>query len=417
MGPTALFDKSFLQSLSLDESVWFDNYFISVITPLFFVETLADLEKSVRSGRTPEDEVGIIADKMPEFGGATNAVHSQLCCANLIGDKIAMDGRIILSGGKSAILDGQKDISFDFQPEDEAMNRWRNRKFIEVEREYASVWRNEINQISFEANYEFLRKYEHDVEKCKNLSDLKKTTEKIVREVDSPYELMKFVYEILQIPHKDQTYIFERYKARKCPPLLEYAPYAAHVVEVESFFNFAVSRGFLSADRPSNRIDIAYLFYLPFCQVFISGDKFHKRVAPLFVKEFQTFVWAPDLKSDLKKINDYYSRFPENVKEKGILSFASRPPMEEDLLTAKLWDKSLMNWRVRKEIDFKTGEILKKMIEKTKQMLESAEYCSKELSFDTDDADSIVLKRMVRKKKGSWYQLPKDLEVGNKKED
>ncbi len=54
MGPTVLFDKSFLQSLTVDESVIFDHFFIAVICPLFYVETLADFEKAVRQGRTPE---------------------------------------------------------------------------------------------------------------------------------------------------------------------------------------------------------------------------------------------------------------------------------------------------------------------------------------------------------------------------
>jgi hypothetical protein len=57
MGPTVIFDKSFLQSLSVDESVWFDHFFYANICPLFYVETLADLEKAVREDRTPEQEV------------------------------------------------------------------------------------------------------------------------------------------------------------------------------------------------------------------------------------------------------------------------------------------------------------------------------------------------------------------------
>ncbi len=65
MGPITLFDKSFLQSLSLDESVWFDHFFPTNLCPLFYVETLADLDKAVRSGRTPEQEVGIIASVHP----------------------------------------------------------------------------------------------------------------------------------------------------------------------------------------------------------------------------------------------------------------------------------------------------------------------------------------------------------------
>ena len=47
VGPILLFDKSALQSLSVDEAVWLDTFYYPVITPLFFVETLADLEKEV----------------------------------------------------------------------------------------------------------------------------------------------------------------------------------------------------------------------------------------------------------------------------------------------------------------------------------------------------------------------------------
>jgi hypothetical protein len=47
IGPILLFDKSILQSLSLDEAVWLDTFYYPNITPLFFVETLGDLEKDV----------------------------------------------------------------------------------------------------------------------------------------------------------------------------------------------------------------------------------------------------------------------------------------------------------------------------------------------------------------------------------
>jgi len=46
-GPHLIFDKSALECLSLDESNWLDNFYGTVITPLFFAETLADLEKEV----------------------------------------------------------------------------------------------------------------------------------------------------------------------------------------------------------------------------------------------------------------------------------------------------------------------------------------------------------------------------------
>ena len=68
MGPITLFDKSFLQSLSADEAVWFDHFSLPVVCPIFFVETLADLAKEPVK-RTAEQVVADIARKFPESGG------------------------------------------------------------------------------------------------------------------------------------------------------------------------------------------------------------------------------------------------------------------------------------------------------------------------------------------------------------
>jgi hypothetical protein len=63
-------------------------------------------------------------------------------------------------------------------------------------------------------------------------------------------------------------------------PLNEFAPYAAHVVTVELFLQFALAAHLIASNRPSNRTDIAYLFYLPFCTLFASSDNLHRRTAP-----------------------------------------------------------------------------------------------------------------------------------------
>jgi hypothetical protein len=65
-GPSLIFDKSSLESLSLDEAVLLDNFYRSAITPLFFVECLADLEKEIKSRSTPEQLVRSLADRTPE---------------------------------------------------------------------------------------------------------------------------------------------------------------------------------------------------------------------------------------------------------------------------------------------------------------------------------------------------------------
>jgi hypothetical protein len=69
MGPIALCDKSFLEGLNVDEAVLFDYFFYPVTCPIFYVETLADLEKCAKSGRSPEQIVGSIAFKTPQMHG------------------------------------------------------------------------------------------------------------------------------------------------------------------------------------------------------------------------------------------------------------------------------------------------------------------------------------------------------------
>src|SRR5579862_1018988 len=144
MGPITLFDKSFLQSLSIDESVLFDHFFFSVISPLFFVETLADLEKAVRKGRTPEQEVGIIADKVPEMSGSPVVHHSRLAFENLLGKNLPMDGRVPASGATPVRFEGKPGLIYDLPPEAAAFDRWQKGEFLEVERHYARAWREEL---------------------------------------------------------------------------------------------------------------------------------------------------------------------------------------------------------------------------------------------------------------------------------
>jgi hypothetical protein len=66
--------------------------------------------------------------------------------------------------------------------------------------------------------------------------------------------------------------------------LPEFAPYAAYALTVELFFQIALGAGLIGGERPSNRTDIAYLFYLPFAMVFASSDNLHRRLAPLFMR-------------------------------------------------------------------------------------------------------------------------------------
>jgi hypothetical protein len=177
MGPITLFDKSFLQSLSLDEAVWFDHFFLTNISPLFFVETLADLEKNVRAGRTPEREVRIIADKTPEIHSSPNVFHSKLCISNLLGNEIPMDGRILIAGGRPVKTADQSGIVYEVTPEAEAFSRWQKGEFIETERLFAKRWRRQLGSRDFEYVMQFFNSIGISHGSCKTLEEAKSIAE------------------------------------------------------------------------------------------------------------------------------------------------------------------------------------------------------------------------------------------------
>ena len=412
VGPATIFDKSFLQSLTLDEAVWFDQHYIPVITPLFFVETLADLEKeNIRSERTPEDEVRIIADKFPEMNPAVNVHHASLCEGELRGDQSHYDGRPVLAGGRRAISDGKKGIVFEVSPETEAFNRWRRGEFREVDRLFARGWRNALATSSTPPGEDFLQWEKKGLEDCKTREQVHAFSRAVIREKrQKPYNRMKFVFDVLGL-RRELSQLAERYERHGAPALHEYCPYTAHVLEVEVFFRFAQERGIISRDRASNRVDIAYLNYLPFCSVFVSNDRLHKHNVPLFLKEKQVFVDGTDLKADLRRINERNLALPKEVQESGIFSFAAKPPTDGKFLTSDLWDKLMSpTWREPQHALKMTPEKRREIVERMKAMKAAATDHPSTETFSVDEADSLQIVRHVRKMRGSWYQLAKNFD-------
>jgi hypothetical protein len=186
MGPTTLFDKSFLQSLSVDEAVVFDCSFHSVVCPMFYVETLADLEKRVRPGRTPEDEVRIIAQKFPEMHGTPCPHYMDLCLPNLMSQAIPMFGQVPMLGGRSVKIDDRRGVIFEERPEAEAFRHWQAEEFFEVERRFAKDWRAGALAVDTLTVAAGLRAMGIDAQSCQTLEDAKALADEFVAAESMP---------------------------------------------------------------------------------------------------------------------------------------------------------------------------------------------------------------------------------------
>ncbi len=409
MGPITLFDKSFLQSLSLDESVWFDYFYLTNIAPVFYVETLADLEKAVRKGRTPDQEVGIIANKTPEMHSSPNTFHQRMVTANLLGHEIPMNSTIVMSGGRAVETADRKAIIFDLPPEREAFERWQKGEFLDVERLFAKTWRSFL-KLSSLALFQPIFTTAGVLPKCHSLEEAKLVAESIIELKENQRNLIPLIFELLYINKKYILEVNKAWASKNFPPLKEFAPYAAYVLTIEIFFYIAINSELVQKEINS-KTDFGYLYYLPFCMIFVSSDNLHRRCAPLFLRKDQDFVWGLDLKEDLRRIDGFYDALPTTEKEKGLYAMAVYPPEDENLLTTRLWDRFLPKWREHKEERpiLKDKEDEKRIVKEIIKVAEAKTVDPNTVDFNSKNADAMILKRSVRKKKGKWWQVPKDL--------
>jgi hypothetical protein len=412
-GPILIFDKSMLQMLDRNEAMWLDNFFLSNITPLFFVETLADLEKEVRSGRTPEQVVGNLAYKTPDMQSSPAAHHLGVLQAELTGaQQIAMDGRIHRAGGYVATLGGQSGIIFRRTQEEEAFDRWQAGEFLDLDRQIAKLWRKNLSNISYDEVYQVFQKWFEGRKKPQTLAEVKSLADRFIE--GNQENTLRFGMDFFGISEDGEREVVARWQKAGKPAIKEFAPYLLYLLSVDLFFYLAIAADHISRVRPSdkadNKVDIAYLYYLPFCMVFASNDNLHARVVPLFLRDDQTFVKGADLKSDLRRLNEYYSALPDEVTAQGVIRFADHPPTDHAFLVTQLWDKHLPRWRKIHDEKQPVDEVENRKIVEHINRLDKESQATPGALLTPDQMGFALIKRNVLLSKGDWRRFPPGVE-------
>jgi hypothetical protein len=411
-GPHLIFDKSALQSFNLDETNWLDHFFFTVITPLFFAEVLADLEKEVGRGRTPEQVVGVLAHKTPDMQSTACVHHYRLAGGVLHGEDLPLDGRIPRDQGQVVELDGQQGIYYSKSPEEDALDRWHSGEFLDVERQFAKNWRRNLCNVNHDKEYAFFQKW-FLLGKPKTLAEAKAMADAYID--GSPQEAaLRFGLNMIGVPAEAHVDIMQRWRSKNNPTIKEFAPYFRHLFGVDLFCNLAISADLVSRVRPKgkadNKVDLAYLYYLPFCHVFVSADNLHKRVVPLFLRPDQSFVEAADLKADLSRLDALYSALPDEEKKRDFYKIAKHPPLDGDYLVSKLWDKRGPEWR---EIALKPDPLdprrHKEILAELKKISDSAKAADPNARLSLKEASFMSINRTILRRKGKWQRLPDDV--------
>jgi hypothetical protein len=407
LGPVTIYDKSALESLSADESVWFGNFYRATVTPIFFVETLADLEKEVARGRTPESVVGSIAAKSVLFGPDVNVHHGTLCTEELLGYELEMRGVPVVSGGRSFQSGDRRGVLLDQSLEADALQRWQEGKFLEVERSFARIWRAKLSGLDLNKARRQFKSLGLGKIRVRDLAEAKGIVDELLNTNGWQGNALSMACEALSLPSSSLSQITARWRRAGCPILPRFAPYTAHVLAVDLFFYLGLLAGQISGDRPSNRVDISYLYYLPFCMIFTSKDNLHARSVPLFLKKDQEFLRADELKTECGRLDSYFSTLPEEVRQQGVMRFAHYPPTEGGYLTARLWDHFLPKWREnapRRHDMSEEGQA--RLLAELKQMTRLAKQEPYSGKVDLDAADVLIVERFVGRRMGKWQLVP-----------
>ncbi len=412
-GPVLIFDKSTLESLNLDEAVLLDNFYVSNITPLFFVECLADLEKAIKSKSTPEQLVGSLARRTPESQVYSNVHHTTILKGEL-SRHLDLDRQVerpLISGGKPIQLGDQRGMFYKRGPEEEALHRWASGEFLIVERQFAKEWRKTLMQIDHATLVSEVRSNLGPWRKPKTLEDARELTNIMIDNLD-PETILRFGINHFRVPEAVDWAVNDWVSKRR-PALREYVPYLIHMLSINIFFALVQPTQLFRDVKESHQIDLAYLYYLPFCSVFSSKDRFHRQIVPLFLTDHQTFVEGHELKAELQKLDAHYSAFPDEIKAQGFYSYATLPPEDTTFLTARLWDKYLPAWRHKdpSQPDLNDPAIQADIMEQIRKFDPDAPGVQLHDERDVDKLDFVTISRRVRAQRGKWRLFSKETEA------
>lgn len=366
MGPQLILDKSTLQSLTYEESRELSSYYYLVYTPVLFIEVLGDLKKIARNYAQSVELVGRVAGKIHSGDSVFNAHHLTLLESNLLGGRVEMKGRPLVDGGLDVVAEnGERGVFFDEPPERIALRRWLAGEFSEAEHALAERWRAS----SRSANLEQFCGMATILPPVKSLEDLGVMVSAYADDPRYQIRHLKLLLSESRFPEAFQTLVFKRWLHFGRPLLRVFTPYGHYCLRVYLLFYLGIANSLLGT-RSTNRVDLEYLLYLPFCLVFSSGDKFHRSLAPLLMREDQHFIESTELKRDIARILEHWRTQTPQKRREYRLTNGNHPPDWPDSVTNIIWKKQMRPREECRPLKM-TPERNKEIMERMRPMLDA----------------------------------------------
>lgn len=306
------------------------NYSL-MIPPVLLMEILADLRKA-ENIETGQAEVQRLADKLVPACSYMNVGFRQIVIGEIHGYKMPCDGRPVLGKGESVTSGGKSGMIFEPSPEDEALLRWQRGSFLEAEEILATEWRRVSQAIDLERVQRILRDHYSRHMKLRSFPEVTALVDDLLRSAPPTKLISWFLTDCEILPEKFEE-LLSKIQKNSSFKLDTDLPYTSRCLRVALIFHFGLAFGLVST-RSTNRIDLEYLYYVPFCMVFSSGDLLHRDLIP-FISKDQIFISRDVFKADLKGLAIWWTGL--TAKEQEAERHRIGPPEFEASITHQTW--------------------------------------------------------------------------------
>jgi hypothetical protein len=214
------------------------------------------------------------------------------------------------------------------------IHRWQRGEFNEQDKKYARIWQY-VKDSSKADNYIKILQANHIIiPKSTSIGELVIVVDELLRNSTMQSVFLDMFLSYQSIDKIKKHVIKERFN--QCSySLSKVAPYAFYCLKVLVLFLGAYKFDLLLEKKTDDQIDLEYLFYLPFCNVFSSNDKFHMMLAPSLMRSDQLFLTGEDLKKGIQEIES----LPTHNETMNAQCFPV-PPMPKESIIRAVWLKT-----------------------------------------------------------------------------
>jgi hypothetical protein len=336
VGPNLLLDKSAFQALSYAEHRELAHYFEVNTAPVLILEIMGDLAKKYRDGTPSADKARELARK---FAGLEwlNENYSFICVQTLLGTKVPLDGHIVpayMTVGTDG--DGSPAALVEPGPLNELVTRLASGNATAVDETLAKMWRRAATGLSLNGLNDFVNAHHIIVPRATSVPDAVAVARSLLETPALQDVWLGWLLDELGVPAPERNRIIDRWRLQglRLGSFAPYAHYCAHAL----LSMFVAWRNALIGWKSTNILDLQYLYYAPFCSVFVSDDKVHRTLAPPLMRPDQTFVQLQDFKAALRSTREYFERMAEPERAAARASLGEWPP--ENSLIRELWIKN-----------------------------------------------------------------------------